>query len=195
LKNGLSQTAVVTVPAFNNQEVQKVVSQKADQGTLDKGSLFTFEILFAPNQTAFNPDTYAPEFKKVIELAGVYGGAVITVEGHSDPLNYIKKKAAGTEEVALGMIKQSAKNLSMNRANVVRDSLIGFAKQAGVALDPSQFATVGYGITRPKTGVVNGEPRAPTNDAEWRSNLRAVFRLISVEAEESVFTPVTGGVK
>ncbi|MFA6158822.1 MAG: ABC transporter substrate-binding protein [Candidatus Paceibacterota bacterium] len=193
LKSGLSQTALVSLPKFQTQEVQKVIGQKAEQGTLGNNSIFSFEIFFRPNQNSFNVDTYRPEFKKVIDLAAVYGGAIITVEGHSDVMNYLKKRKAGESSVVLGMVKQSAKNLSLARANAVRDSIIEFAKQSGLALDSSQFAVVGYGITNPKTGLIGGEPKEPATEAEWLSNMRVEFRLVSVEAEESVFAPAGGG--
>ena len=79
-------------------------------------------------------------------LAATYGGAVITVEGHSDPLGYLQAKKDGASPVVLGRTQQSAKNLSVSRAIGVRDSVIAFAKAQGIGLDPSQFAVVGHGI-------------------------------------------------
>ncbi len=193
LKKGLFKTVAVESPTFNQAEVQKIIGQRAEQGTLGKNAIFSFEILFRPNQSTFSVDTYRADFNKVVELASVYAGAVITVEGHSDPLGYLKKKSAGGTEVELRGLKQSAKNLSLTRANSVRDTLIEFAKkEKGTSLDPSQFAIVGHGITNPKTGLIGGEPKAPQNESEFLSNMRVVFQIVSVEAEESAFTPVGG---
>ncbi len=193
LKKGLFKTVAVESPTFNMAEVQKIIGQRAEQGTLGKSAIFSFEILFKPNQSTFSVDTYRGDFNKVVELATVYAGAVITVEGHSDPLGYLKKKAANGTEVELRGLKQSARNLSLTRANSVRDTLIEFAKkEKGVSLDPSQFAIVGHGITNPKTGLLGGEPKAPQNESEFLSNMRVVFQIVSVEAEESAFTPVGG---
>jgi ABC-type nitrate/sulfonate/bicarbonate transport system substrate-binding protein/outer membrane protein OmpA-like peptidoglycan-associated protein len=196
LKKGLFKTVVVEMPAFNQAEVQKIIGQKAEQGTLAKNAIFSFEILFKPNQSTFSVDTYRDDFARVIELASVYGGAVITVEGHSDPLGYLKKKAAGGTEVELRGLKQAAKNLSLTRANSVRDTLIEFAKkEKGISLDPSQFAILGHGVMNPKTGLTGGEPKAPMNEKEYFSNMRVVFQIVSVEAEEAAFSPLAGGAK
>jgi outer membrane protein OmpA-like peptidoglycan-associated protein len=89
----------------------------------------------------------------------------------------------------LSRIRQSAKNLSLTRANAVRDSIIDYAKQKGVRLDPSQFAVVGHGIARPTSGMCGADPCAPGTEAEWLANMRVEFRIIQVEAEASVFKP------
>src|SRR4030095_11911255 len=101
----------------------------------------------------FSPDLYAEAFKRVANLAATYGGAVITVEGHSDPLGYLQAKEDGAAPVVLGRTQQAAKNLSVSRAIGVRDSVIAFARQQGIGLDASQFAVVGHGIAMPKSGV------------------------------------------
>ena len=90
----------------------------------------------------------------------------------------------------LGRIKQSAKNLSLTRANAVRDSVIAFAQNQGVTLDESQFAIVGHGIMKPKSGMCDADPCPPKTEQEWRDNMRVEFRVIQVEAEASVFKPL-----
>ena len=190
LKAGLTNTAGVEAPRFVEAEVAKVVTQKQQQGTLAEGQLFSFEIYFQPNQNAFTSDLYVDAFKKAVELAATYGGAVITVEGHSDPLGYLRAKKGATPQVALERMKQAAKNLSLSRASAVRDNLIQFAKKNGVNLDPTQFATVGHGIVQPKNGMCGEDPCAPKSEQEWRNNMRVEFRIIQIEAEASVFKPV-----
>lgn len=175
---------------FKKEEVAKVVTRRRQQGVLGDGSLFSFELFFGPNQNEFSEDLYADDFKKVIELASTYGGAVITVEGHSDPLGYLKKKKAGATPIVLNRIKQAGKNLSLSRANAVRDSLVSYAKKKGVTIDPNQFAVVGMGIDSPSSGRCGADPCAPKTKEEWLSNMRVQFRLIQVEAEESVFQPL-----
>jgi outer membrane protein OmpA-like peptidoglycan-associated protein len=159
-------------------------------GTLKDGELFSFEIFFKPNQNDFPTDMYADDFKRVNEFASTYGGAVITIEGHSDPLGYLQKKRGGIPEMVLRQIKQAAKNLSISRAVKARDSLMEFAKGAGISLDQSQFTVVGHGITQPKSGMCGEDPCAPKTKEEWLSNMRVVFRVIQVEAESSVFKPL-----
>ena len=167
-----------------------MVARRQRQGTLASGEIFSFEIFFKPNQNSFSVDLYEDAFDRVIDLASTYGGAVITVEGHSDPMGYLRKKQAGESEVLLGRVKQSAKNLSLSRAVAVRDALVGHATSAGINLDPSQFAVVGHGIASPKSGLCGSDPCAPKNERDWRDNMRVEFRVIQVEAEEAVFKPL-----
>ena len=183
LKAGLSGVDDVEAPRFKTSAVAKVVAKKQAMGTLGEGELFNFEINFQPNQKAFSEDMYADSFKKVIELAATYGGAVITVEGHSDPHKYNKLKKSKAAPVVLKRTKQAAKNLSINRSLAVRNSIIKFAKNSGVPLDESQFTVIGHGIVQPKFPV-------PKTKEQWLSNMRVVFRIIQIEAEESVFEPL-----
>lgn len=190
LKTGLVNTAGVEAPKFDKAVVARVVSRKQQQGTLSQEGLFSFEVFFSPNQNSFDASLYREAFEKVINLASTYGGAIITVEGHSDPLGYLKKKKGGAQPVVLKRISQAAKNLSLTRANAVRDSLVQYATGKGVTLDPSQFAVVGYGISKPRSGICGNDPCPPKSEKEWRDNMRVQFRIIQVEAEESVFKPL-----
>lgn len=190
LKEGLTNVAGVTVPKFDTAQVAGVIQRKQQQDTLGQGELFSFEVFFQPNQNQFSADLYADAFSKVIELATTYGGAVITIEGHSDPMGYLKAKKQNATEMVLGQIKQSAKNLSLSRANAVRTGITEFAASKGVVLDESQFAVVGHGIAKPKTGICGGDPCPPKTEQEWRDNMRVEFRIIQLEAETSVFKPL-----
>lgn len=190
LRSGLSSAEKGTASRFDQEQVSAVVARKQRQGTLNEGELFSFEIFFTPNQNHFSADLYQDSFNKVIEYASTYGGALITVEGHSDPLGYLQKLKEGQAEVVLGRIKQSAKNLSLSRAVAVRDNLITFAQGKGITLDSSQFAVVGHGIAKPKNGLCGNEPCPPKNEKEWRDNMRVEFRVLQVEAESSVFKPL-----
>lgn len=175
---------------FDEGQVAAVVARRQQQGTLDEGEIFSFEIFFEPNQNSFSADLYQDAFSKVVDLASTYGGAVITVEGHSDPMAYLRDQKDGKPEVVLGRVKQSAKNLSLSRAVAVRDSIVGFAGRQGITLDDSQFAVVGHGIAQPRSGICGSDPCAPKNEREWRSNMRVEFRILQVEAESSVFKPL-----
>jgi len=187
---GLTQVGKSEAARFKQDEVATVIAKKQQQGTLGEGELFSFEVYFKPNQTTFPADLYQDAFKKVISLASTYGGAVITIEGHSDPLGYLKQKKKGDSELVLKRVKQSAKNLSLTRANAVRDAVIQYAKSQNIALDESQFATIGHGILKPKTGICGTDPCAPKTEKQWRDNMRVEFRIIQVEAESEVFQPL-----
>lgn len=183
LRAGLTGIDDVAAPRFKSAAVAQVVARKQAMGTLGEGELFSLEINFQPNQNDFSEDLYADDFKKIVELAATYGGAVITVEGHSDPHKYRRLEKKGASSIELKRTKQAAKNLSMNRAIAVRNSVIQFAKNSGVPLDQSQFTVIGHGITQPKY------PRPQTKE-QWLSNMRVVFRIIQIEAEDEAFTPL-----
>jgi len=190
LRAGLAGVESVEAPRFKAEEVAKVVESKRARGTLEEGELFSFDIYFKPNQNTFSAEMYADEFDKVAELASTYGGAIIVVEGHSDPLGYLHKKKDKADELVLKRIKQAAKNLSLTRAVEVRESIMSQAKKKGVSLDASQFTVVGHGIMQPKTGMCGEDPCPPKTQDEWLSNMRVTFRIIQVEAEQSVFKPL-----
>lgn len=183
LRSGLTGIDDIATPRFKSDAVAQVVARKQALGTLGEGELFSLEINFKPNQNDFPEDLYADGFKKIVELAATYGGAVITIEGHSDPHKYRRLEKKGATAIELQRTKQAAKNLSMNRSIAVRNSVIHFAEKSGVPLDQSQFTVIGHGITQPKY------PRPKTKD-QWLSNMRVVFRIIQIEAEDDAFTPL-----
>lgn len=182
-KSGLKYADNVDVPKFKKEEVTTVITKRQKQNKSGSGELFSFEIFFKPNQNDFLPELYKEEFNKVIEFSSTYGGAIITIEGHSDPMGYLRKQKDGETEVVLNKIKQAAKNLSLSRANKVRDEIIFYAKNNGITLDQSQFATIGHGISKPKNNI-------PKTNKEWLENMRVEFKIIQIEAEENVFAPL-----
>jgi len=190
LKRGLAHADEVEARKFNQSQVAAVVARKQQQGTLGEGELFSFEIFFQPNQNSFSADLYRDAFAKIISLSSTYGGALITIEGHSDPMGYLRDKKDGKPEVVLGQVKQAAKNLSLSRAVAVRDSVIEFAKKSGITLDATQFAVVGHGLAKPRSGICGDDPCPPKTEREWRDNMRVEFRILQVEAESSVFKPL-----
>lgn len=190
MKTGLKEVAAAPAQRFDSAQVARVVAKKQQQGTLNQSGLFTFEVFFKPNQSDFPTSLYEESFKKAIDLASTYGGAVLTVEGHADPLGYLRKVKDNEPEVVLKRIRQASANLSLSRANAVRDSLVRYAKLKGISLDASQFAVVGHGIAQPRSGMCGANPCAPKTEQDWLDNMRVEFRIVSVEAEESVFKPL-----
>lgn len=71
---------------------------------------------------------------------------------------------------------QAALNLSLKRAEAVRDSVIRYAASKGLQLDKSQIQPVGVGIKEPFIAK-------PRNMDEAKQNMRVEFRLIRVNAE------------
>jgi hypothetical protein len=105
-------------------------------------------------------------------------------------MGYLRAKKANKPPVVLSRIKQSAKNLSVNRSQSVRDAIMTYASSQSISLDESQFEPIGHGITSPSTGICGNDPCAPVTEQEWRSNMRVVFRIIQIEAESGVFMPL-----
>ncbi|MDD5165427.1 MAG: ABC transporter substrate-binding protein [Candidatus Pacebacteria bacterium] len=193
IKQGLRNTAVeAESPRFDAGAVAALVAKKGDA----LNSVFTFEIQFEPNMADFDSSKYADQFTKVIEMVSTYSGAILTVEGHTDPNKYLSAlRSENTPQLELKQIMQVNINTSLKRANRVKEELVAFATSQGVKLDESQITTVGQGCMKPKKGVektgpFKGQPLPSLNEAEWRANMRVVFRVANVEAESELFTPV-----
>ena len=146
-------------------------------------TLFKIEITFEPNQSSFSDAQYAEDYQKAIQIAQTYGGSLIVVEGHSDPLGILKARQAGKHSAEIAQMEQAAKNLSLQRAQEVRKSFLAFAEKSDLQLDESQFIAVGIGIASPKYNP-------PRTKEEWAANRRVVFRIKQVEAEMNEFVPL-----
>jgi outer membrane protein OmpA-like peptidoglycan-associated protein len=171
---------------FDPKKVAKKVEEKiAVEPTIweEEGTLFVVEINFEPNQTSFPTTKYAGDFKKAVEIAQTYGGSLIVIEGHSDPLGILKSQQKGERQQVIQQMKQKAKNLSLQRAGSVRGNFLTFAKSEGIVIDESQFVAIGLGTESPKFNP-------PRTKEEWAANRRVVFRIKEVEAELSEFEPL-----
>jgi len=71
---------------------------------------------------------------------------------------------------------QAALNLSLKRAEAVRDSVVDYAESKGVRFDKSQIQPVGVGIREPFIAK-------PGSMEEALQNMRVEFRLLRVQAE------------
>ena len=71
---------------------------------------------------------------------------------------------------------QAALNLSRQRAEAVRDSIVEYARTKGLVFDKTQIQPVGVGIREPFVAK-------PTTPDEARQNMRVEFRLVRVNAE------------
>ncbi|TWT29194.1 hypothetical protein KOR34_53340 [Posidoniimonas corsicana] len=72
---------------------------------------------------------------------------------------------------------QAALNLSLARAEQVKQAIVKHAEQEGVSVNLSQLQPVGAGISDP---VIS----KPSNMAEARQNMRVEFRIVKVNPEE-----------
>lgn len=149
----------------------------------EEGTLFEVEITFDPNQSTFPLEQYATDFEKALNIAQTYGGSLVIVEGHSDPLGILNARQKGKSQVEIALMEQQAKNLSLQRANAVRESFLKYGRRKGVVTDESQFLAVGLGIGSPKFNP-------PRTKEEWAANRRVVFRIKQMEAELDEFVPL-----
>jgi NitT/TauT family transport system substrate-binding protein len=108
------------------------------------------------------PSPYDPNIKFILEeigrLAGQYGAARIVIEGHTDAS-------------MKGQVPENAvKELSSNRANAVKESLLKKFK----TLQPNQFSATGQGWSRP------ADANDPFNHAK---NRRVEIKVYPLEAQ------------
>lgn len=167
---------------FDIKKVEKRISVESSTWA-EEGTLFQIEINFAPNQSAFSESQYADDFNKALNIAQTYGGSLIIVEGHSDPLGILRARQDRKPAVEISQMEQQAKNLSLSRARAVRQSFLDYCSRKGFKVDESQFVAAGMGIANPKFNP-------PRTKDEWAANRRVVFRIKQVEAELSEFTPL-----
>lgn len=183
LTEGLSDLDERQIAAFNPEAAAAAVQKLRRTGQLDANTKIDFEVYFEPDSTSFPIALYASDFEEILRLASTYSGAIITVEGHSDPLHFLRREKAGAENAELRAIRTSTQNLSLDRAIAVVEALTGYSDQLGVRMNRDQFTVDGVGIATPRHNP-------PQTEAEWRENMRVVFRVLTVQAEATTFSPL-----
>jgi len=185
LARGLSNASLKPRPQKKRFDIRKIEEKISVESTTwaEAGTLFQIEINFAPNQSVFSESQYAGDFKKALNIAQTYGGSLIIIEGHSDPLGILRARQNKKPTVVVKQMGQQAKNLSLSRARAVRQSFLQYCSRKNLRLDQSQFVAVGMGIVNPKFNP-------PRTKDEWAANRRVVFRIKQVEAELTEFTPL-----
>lgn len=183
LTDGLNNLDDRLVASFNPEAAAAAVQKLRRTGQLDANTKIDFDVFFEPDSTSFPISLYAKDFEEILRLASTYSGAIITVEGHSDPLHFLRREKAGAENAELRAIRTSTQNLSMDRAIAVVDALSGYASDLGVRMNRDQFTVDGVGISSPRHNP-------PATEAEWRENMRVVFRVLTVQAEATTFSPL-----
>ena len=167
---------------FNVKKISQKISVESTSWA-EEGTLFQIEINFSPNQSVFSEKKYAKDFKKALEIAQTYEGALVMIEGHSDPLGILRAKQKRRPAIEISQMEQQAKNLSLKRSRAVRKSFFSYCKRSGMKVDESQFVAVGRGIVSPKYNP-------PRTKEEWNANRRVVFRIKQIEAELNEFKPL-----
>ena len=135
-------TNTIVIQFFpNSWEIYKKINREEDGKVT--------EVLYDPNVDNV--------LEEVAKLAGQFGAARIIVEGHTDSSQR-------------GRVPESAvKELSLNRANAVREALVNKFK-----MDPNRFAAAGLGWDQP------ADPDDPDNQAK---NRRVEIKVYSAEKQ------------
>jgi ABC-type nitrate/sulfonate/bicarbonate transport system substrate-binding protein/outer membrane protein OmpA-like peptidoglycan-associated protein len=180
--SGISQKPAAVKKKFDTAKIEKRISVESTTWA-EAGTLFQIEINFAPNQSTFSESQYAGDFDKALNIAQTYGGSLIIIEGHSDPLGILRAREKKSPAVEISQMEQQAKNLSLSRSRAVRKSFLSYCSRKGFKLDESQFVAVGMGIKNPKYNP-------PRTKDEWAANRRVLFRIKQVEAELNEFSPL-----
>jgi ABC-type nitrate/sulfonate/bicarbonate transport system substrate-binding protein len=78
---------------------ERVASPEGDifgsDAELDENTILEFTISFDPNQSEFSADRYGAEFRRAVENAARYAGAVVVIRGHSDPTATLREMILG----------------------------------------------------------------------------------------------------
>ena len=183
LSEGLADVSDRELTAFDPEAAAAAVTRLRRTGQLDAATKIDFAVYFEPDTAEFPAEVYAGDFEEIVRLASTYSGAIITVEGHADPLHFLRREQEGADPSELRAIRTSTQNLSLERAAAVVDALAGFAEDEGVRLNRDQFTVDGVGISAPLF-----DP--PRTAEEWRQNMRVVFRVLTAQAEATEFAPL-----
>ena len=180
---GLTDLDERQIAAFDPEAAAAAVRKLRRTGQLDANTKIDFQVYFEPDSTSFPIALYAEDFEEILRLASTYSGAIITVEGHSDPLHYLRREKDGADNAELRAIRTSTQNLSLDRAIAVVDALESYAGDQSIRINRNQFTVDGVGISSP---VHN----PPASEAQWRENMRVVFRVLTAQAEATEFAPL-----
>lgn len=183
LTDGLKNLDDRQIAAFNPEKAAQAVNRLRRTGQLDANTKIDFQVYFEPDTPDFPMALYADDFEEILRLASTYSGAIITVEGHADPLHFLRRQKDGASKSELRGIRTSTQNLSLQRAIAVVDALEQFANENGIRVNRDQFIVDGVGITSPAFNP-------PTTESEWRQNMRVVFRVLTAQAEATTFDPL-----
>lgn len=188
LAQGLKYATNVPPPQqqFDPKRAQAAVEKRiAAEPTQweEHGTLFVVEVYFSPNQKVFSEDQYKKDFTDALRLAQTNSGALVVIEGHTDPTGIWRKQQQNADSHIIEEMKTDAKNKSLERAQAVRDSFLAFAAKRNMAVNPSRFIVVGRSYLAPKFNP-------PHTREEWAANRRVRFVIKSVESEPDDFQPI-----
>ena len=174
-----------------DQDAATAAIQAMSNEEITGNTIAEVTILFEPNQAAFPLAIYRKEFEEALQKSKVYAGGVLSIEAHASYLGYLRGVLKqGWEPPRQKREIASLRNTSTARALAVRDALISTSNELGFNIDESQITINGRGIEDPLGGFCNDLPCPPKTEQEWRESRRVVFRVIGMESEAEVFTPL-----
>ncbi|MEO0829805.1 MAG: hypothetical protein AAFY03_05030, partial [Pseudomonadota bacterium] len=183
LTDGLKDLSEREIAAFDPDAAAAAVQRLRRTGQLDANTKIDFKVYFSPDATDFPVDLYAQDFEEILRLAATYSGAIVTVEGHADPLHYLRREKDGADSKELKAIRTAARNLSLNRSIAVVDALKSYSGGESIPMNVDQFTLDGVGLESPTFNP-------PKTEDEWRQNMRVVFRILTTQAEATTFAPL-----
>lgn len=174
-----------------DQDAASAAIQAMTNDEIADNTIASVTILFEPNQASFPVEEYRDAFEEALNKSRVYAGAVLSIEAHSSYLGYLK----GVLQQDWPVSRQkrelaSLRNTSTARALAVRDALVETSDELGFAIDDSQITINGRGIEDPLGGFCDNLPCPPKTEQEWKDSRRVLFRVIGMESEAEVFTPL-----
>ena len=199
LASGLKLAKESDAPKFDAGKVQRAIERDL-QGELpqfgEAGQLFAIEIQFKPNQNTFPTSDYKKDYEEACKAYDRYGNGIVVIEGHADPMGVRCAKEPQTlgcprsggqplppkSAPEIAAMEQATRNLSLRRAQAVRDAFVEYCRSRAIKMDDSRIVAASADVRAPKF------PK-PRSQEEWLANMRVVFVIKQVEAELSDFTP------
>jgi hypothetical protein len=137
---------------------------------LDTNTIFSFDVMFEPEQDTFNIETYAADLQRVMTAQANFGNAIIMIRAHSDPTMALQNffwaaKAKGLITGESGNLKFNGKPLDLTEtesviAAIQSENLAGQTRvdKAGktVTIDDPK-TTVASALNLSKTRAENGK--------------------------------------
>ena len=206
----------VTVRDVSPQIASKITQEVIKLDDAGQGEvLMSSNIHFQPNQSVFSEKKYGADFKKAIENAATYGGAVFKIVGNTDPMLLRAwnkavdfkehKNIGGLKKVSRYLSKVSDRNIDLSKMSIqlikternqIREAGIRTSKQRANAVKSSIITYAkGHGMDIDASrlvvlGVGGENPifEKPRSKAEFRKNIRVEFELTNYNSEISEFT-------
>ena len=184
-------TALVKAPVFASSDSIRQAAAKADAN-----ALFKHDFPFAAKEAELDWRNYENIFDIIHSNVKRYGGAIIQIRGHADPLlyNFFKMKIAKGESTyskgtqtnlpipPLEAVANANNKLSYTRAAAIRTAYAAYLREKiGVSpeeIDLSRFDLRGMGTSDPVYAN-------PVTKEQTAANMRGELVIIAVETEIS----------